>query len=178
MQLVPWGETIPFGDLFPPLKNLVVGHGGGEMAAGRRLTIFQLPDGRRFACLICFESTLPHLAAQAVRRGADFLVVVTNDAWFFDTAALPQHLWAAQARAIEDRVPVLRAANTGITCAVTRTGRIQGRIAAQVPGVSVVDIAVPRQRGSGYSTTGDGFAALCAFVVVGFLGARALSRRR
>ncbi|MBE7558508.1 apolipoprotein N-acyltransferase [bacterium] len=178
-HLVPWGETIPLGEALPWLKALVYSRGGGEMAAGRRLTRFQLPDGRVFGCLICFESTLPNLAARLVRGGAQFLVVATNDAWFFDTAALPQHLWAAQARALETRVPVLRAANTGITAGIDCTGRLVGRIPDQIPGTSLVEIALPTGRPlSGYALGGDGFGWLCLLACLGFVAVRSLGGRR
>lgn len=178
MQLVPWGETIPFGDLFPPLRELVLGQGGGEMAAGAEPRLFELPGGRRFACLICFESTLAHLAARQVRAGAEFLVVVTNDAWFFQTAALPQHFWAAQARAIENGVPVLRVGNTGITGAISRTGQVEERLPSQLPGALRVEIALSHGiPGGPYSHGGDGFAVLSLFAVAGLPLLRRLKRR-
>ena len=178
IHLVPWGETIPFANWIPGLRDLVVSAGGGEMDAGSRETIFTLPDGRRFACLICFESTLPHMARRRVNRGARFLVVITNDAWFYRTSALPQHLWSSRARAMESRIPVLRAANTGISAAIARNGSITARLPEQLTAAQVVEIDVKGESKTLYTRTGDVFAWLCLCVVASLLARKCFARRR
>jgi apolipoprotein N-acyltransferase len=180
MHLVPWGECVPLGDLIPPLKQLVINQGGGIMGKGTEDIIFELPGGIRFSCLICFESTLPHMASRRVGTGADFLVAITNDAWFYESAALPQHRQASVMRAVENGVPVLRVGNTGLSCAISRTGEITGTLPPQVPCAGVVEIKIPRLNtpGGPYSRHGDGFVALCLMVVVANPLRRHLHRMR
>jgi len=77
--------------------------------------------------VICFESTFPYIVRDKVRRGAQFILVDTNDAWFFDSAAVYQHLQAAQIRAVESNMYVVQAANTGISAVIDPRGRIVKR---------------------------------------------------
>jgi apolipoprotein N-acyltransferase len=78
----------------------------------------------RSAALICFEDTLGDLTRRFVVRGAQLIVNITNDGWFLHTAGAEQHLNNAIFRAIENRRPLVRCANTGITCSIDRAGRI------------------------------------------------------
>src|SRR5207247_2622711 len=75
--------------------------------------------------LICYEDVVPALTRRFVAGGADFLVNVTNDAWFGRTSAPYQHLAQATLRAVENRVPLVRVANTGISAVVEPDGRIR-----------------------------------------------------
>jgi apolipoprotein N-acyltransferase len=78
--------------------------------------------------MICFEDVFPNLVRKFVRNGAHLLINLTNDAWFDGTAASVQHLSHSVLRAVENRVPVVRAANTGVSCFIDRSGRIYARI--------------------------------------------------
>ncbi len=78
----------------------------------------------KFSVLICFEDMFPYLARDAVHKGAEFLIVITNDAWFGKSAAPDQHLEGSIFRALENDVPVIRSANTGISAIITREGKI------------------------------------------------------
>ena len=75
--------------------------------------------------LICFEAIFPHAAREFLKNGADFLITVTNDAWFGKSSAPYQHLSQSLARAVEGRVYLVRAANTGISAVVDPVGRIK-----------------------------------------------------
>ncbi len=74
--------------------------------------------------LICFEDVFAYLSRKAVRNGAEILINQTNDAWFDGSAGLKQHLSHCVFRCIENRVPAVRCANTGVTCYIDPTGRI------------------------------------------------------
>src|SRR5205823_3156871 len=87
-------------------------------------TVFALPQGR-FGVLICFEAIFPDLARSLVQGGAEFLVNVTNDAWFGDTAGPAQHLAMARLRAVELRVPIVRVASTGISAIIDPDGSLR-----------------------------------------------------
>ncbi|MBU1125875.1 MAG: apolipoprotein N-acyltransferase, partial [Candidatus Omnitrophica bacterium] len=120
LHLVPFGEYIPLRSILPFLETVVP---IGEMSRGGEYTLFQLRHWR-FAVLIWFEDVFPELSASFVKKGAQFLVNITNDAWYKRTSASYQHLQASVLRAVENRMPLVRAANTGITASIAPTGKI------------------------------------------------------
>lgn len=120
-HLVPFGEYVPLQPLFFFLDKLVVGI--GDFVPGQETTVFRAPFGR-FGVLICYEAIFPEEVRLAVRDGADFLVNITNDAWFGRTSAPYQHLAMAAFRAVENNVYLVRAANAGISAIVEPSGRI------------------------------------------------------
>ena len=130
VRLAPFGEFIPWEPVFVflGLKPLADELKVGDFHAGEDVKIFSLNDDRKFSTLICIEDMFPSLARRAVRRGAEFLVVITNDAWFSKSAAPYQHLQGSIFRAIENGVPVVRAANTGVSAFVSAGGEVVDRI--------------------------------------------------
>jgi len=127
MHLVPFGEYLPFEDRVPWIKNLAPL--GFSCRPGRRMTVFALPvasapEPVAFSVLICFEDTMPDLARRAARAGARFFVNQTNDAWFDGSAGPEQHLSHCVFRCVENRLPAVRCANTGVTAFIDRAGRI------------------------------------------------------
>lgn len=132
VHLVPFGEYIPFETLLGILRNFVtIGH----FSAGDERTVFQMgtrylePNIKvKFAALICFEDIFPGLVRQFAKDGADFLVNITNDAWFGRTSAPYQHAAASVFRAVENRLPVIRSANTGLSCFITSEGKITNSV--------------------------------------------------
>jgi apolipoprotein N-acyltransferase len=125
VHLVPFGEYIPLRHSFPLFAAVAGRWVPGDFDAGRDYTVFRLTnDGVRVAPLICFEDTIGDLVRQFVLRGAGLLVDVTNDAWFLQSAGSRQHLANAIFRCVETRRPMVRAANTGVTCFVNEFGRV------------------------------------------------------
>jgi apolipoprotein N-acyltransferase len=122
-HLVPFGEYIPFdktvsfiGDLAPL---------GFSCTAGDTSTVFRLDNSTvAFSSLICFEDSIPGLATESVRNGARLLITQTNDGWFDRTGAALQHMSHCVFRCVENRVPAVRCANTGITCFIDKAGRV------------------------------------------------------
>jgi apolipoprotein N-acyltransferase len=112
MHLAPFGEYVPLSGLLPFVSAVVPGI--GEMASGSEARVFET-RGRTLGPLICFEVLFPGMAEELRRRGADFLVVITNLGWFGLSNAIPQELEIARVRAVETRLPLLHAANTGIS---------------------------------------------------------------
>ncbi len=121
LQLVPMGEWIPFSDRVKILKDIHVGQ--ADFTAGSEYVLFDHPKGP-YAALICFESVFPDLVRKFVLKGATFLVNITNDGWYGFTPGAYQHAGMCVMRAIENRVPVIRSANSGISMFVDRAGRI------------------------------------------------------
>jgi apolipoprotein N-acyltransferase len=120
VHLVPFGEYVPLGRWLPFIDKLVVGI--GDFSPG---TISPLPlNGHRVGVLVCFEGIFPELARDSVRLGSELLVNITNDAWFGRSSAPYQHLGMTRFRAVENRVWVARAANTGVSALIAPSGRI------------------------------------------------------
>jgi apolipoprotein N-acyltransferase len=129
IHLVPFGEYIPLGDVLPFLKwPFLQGLLGavGTYSPGQDKPPM-VHDGVQLGQLICFESIFPYMAYDQAKKGADLLVVTTNDAWFGLTMAPDQHLAQSVMRAVETRLPLARAANNGISAIISPSGRILHR---------------------------------------------------
>uniref|UniRef100_A0A832MLK2 Apolipoprotein N-acyltransferase n=1 Tax=Eiseniibacteriota bacterium TaxID=2212470 RepID=A0A832MLK2_UNCEI len=163
-HLVPFGERMPFQWLVPALGRLELGQ--AEWTPGRGTVLFPSAAGP-FASLVCFESIFPDLARGDVRRGARWLVNVTNDEWFGNSVALDQHAAMAVFRAVENRVPVARCANTGLTLVVDAWGRVIARLPAFREAVLVARLPRPGPA-TPFTRWGDwpGFAALLGVVAL------------
>ena len=159
IHLVPFGEYVPFGD-YLSLGSL--GEGIGDFKSGKEVFNFSIPQGR-FGVLICFEIIFPDLCRRFVKKGANFLVTITNDAWFGKTSAPYQHFAIAIFRAVENRVFVARAANTGISGFIDPAGRImkQGGIFTEE---AINGTIHPMQNRTFYTLYGDVFAGLCSIL--------------
>ena len=121
VHLVPFGEYVPLNKFLFFVKRLVAA--AGDFEAGDK--IVPLSTGNfSVGILVCFEAIFPGLARAYVKQGANILVNLTNDAWFGMTSAPYQHLSMAVFRAVENRIPMIRAANTGFSAFVGPQGKI------------------------------------------------------
>lgn len=177
VRLVPFGEYVPWRKFFGPLgiERFAYSLGVSDFERGRDVKVFSLPKTRNFSVLICFEDTFPYLARRAVNKGAQFLIVITNDAWFGKSAAPYQHLQASVFRAIENGVPVIQAANTGVSAFIDPSGKVIDRIKDQyghdtfVAGGLVRSIALA-ERETFYRKRGYQFPFYCLiFVLASFI---------
>jgi apolipoprotein N-acyltransferase len=178
LHLVPFGEYIPLKKALPFLETVVP---IGDITAGKKYTIFRLqtPSSKLqadFSVLICFEDLFPELSRQFVKRGADFLVNITNDAWYKRTAASSQHLQASVFRAVENRVSLARAANTGISGFISSNGKIVSLVEDEkgkeifVDGFKTQRLIISKNRASFYNRYADFFPAACfLFVLYGII---------
>jgi apolipoprotein N-acyltransferase len=121
VHLVPYGEYVPMRTFFPFIKKLT--EGIADFSSGETYQPLFMED-KKLGVLICYEGILPHAARIYKNRSADLLVNITNDAWFGPTSAPYQHFSMALFRAVETRLYMIRAANTGISGIVDPTGRI------------------------------------------------------
>jgi apolipoprotein N-acyltransferase len=121
IHLVPFGEYIPLQKFLFFLNKMVAGI--GDYAHGERYIKAATPYGE-FAPLICYEVIFPGLVRKFFSNGGDFIVNITNDAWFGETTGPYQHFSMAVFRAVENRKPVIRAANTGISGFIDSNGKI------------------------------------------------------
>jgi apolipoprotein N-acyltransferase len=165
VHLVPFGEYIPFRALFPFLVDMV--GFDANLTAGSRQTIFQTKHGdkaERFGVLICYEDTDSELARRLRRDGADFLINISNDAWF-GLSELDQHFVAARYRAIENRVGVIRSGNNGISGLIDPLGRAEVLLGKNAIGSASGDLWVTESR-SLYTVYGDWPVAVFSVVVL------------
>jgi apolipoprotein N-acyltransferase len=170
LHLVPFGEYIPFPNIFGFVADIAPA-AIGNFEFGKDYVIFSLDKEKQitFSVLICFEDVFGYLARNSVRKGAKFLVNITNDAWFKKTVEPYQHLQSSVFRAIENRVWVVRAANTGVSCFISPRGEVVATVKDETTGDEVFisgykthNISLEDKQ-SLYSRFGDLFV-MCCFV--------------
>jgi len=177
LHLVPFGEYIPLRTILPFLETIVP---IGDVNPGKEYTIFSvnLPGvghslRSKFGVLICFEDVFPELSRQFIKRGAQFLVNITNDAWYKQTFASYQHFQASVFRAVENRVNLLRSANTGVSGFISP----EGKIIALVQDASARELfvdgyktwSIPAKKGAQtiYTRFGDWFImSVCSLIIL------------
>ncbi len=173
-HLVPFGEYMPLGDLLAKVgvTAFAARHGNGySRGPGAKLLDFG-PLGKALP-LICYEAVFPHDVGAAPER-PDFLIQITNDAWFGKGAGPKQHLAQARMRAIEQGLPLARAANTGISAMIDPRGRVIAALPLNQSGF--VDARLPKPLPPTlYSRTGDLPFAMLLLIC---LAAAAIWRRR
>jgi apolipoprotein N-acyltransferase len=138
--LVPFSEALPFEGLFPIISRVNLGE--ADFAAGTRATVFTLSDRDiRLAPFICYEMIFPAYVRTSARRDIDYLVNITNDGWFGRTTAPFHHAHMARIRAIENGLPLIRCANSGISMLVDPLGRILHRTSLYTRAVFTREVA-------------------------------------
>jgi apolipoprotein N-acyltransferase len=169
VHLVPFGEYIPLRHSFPLFAKIAGTWVPGDFASGTEHTVFtpSNPDVR-VAPLICFEDTVGDLVRRFVVSDANLLVDITNDGWFQHSSGSQQHLANAIFRCVENRRPMVRAANTGVTCFVNEFGRVTQILRDDTgdtfaEGVLTGEVNVPQDRRlTFYTRHGEWFAKICA----------------
>jgi apolipoprotein N-acyltransferase len=153
MHLVPFGEYVPLASVIPFLQNSIVQIGNFD--AGTESTIFTINKGTtKFGVMICFESSVSSLARHLANRGAEFIVVITNDGWYGKSAGAYQHFPLSIFRAIETGRPIVRAANTGISAVISPKGKILAQTKLQQQ-ITFTTIFTPTTQATLYSKVGD-----------------------
>jgi len=177
LHLVPFGEFLPFQDWMERLGfvQLTKVQGGFIPGTGRRA--MEIPNAPRALPLICYEAIFPdEVAARGDRPG--WIINLTNDGWFGISTGPYQHLQQARLRAIEQGLPVVRAANTGISAVIDPMGRIVARLGLGVEGV--LDSSLPAAIApSVYARSGDiPIAMLVAAALILVIRRRVTKRSR
>jgi apolipoprotein N-acyltransferase len=180
--LVPFAERIPYAETFrfliEPLKWNV---GIGMWGIGKDTVVFSAPlkNGHtvRFSSVICYESIYPDFVRQFVRRGAQFLVIITNDSWWGNTSGAYQHVSYASFRAVENRRWIVRSANGGISGLIDPTGTIHDKTKLYTA-ATIRGTIFPHDEMTFYARHGDIFAILCVAGTVILLLIALFSQRR
>ncbi len=173
MHLVPFGEYVPLKRFLPFIHKLT--EGVGDFAEGPGAIPIKF-EGGGIGTLICYESIFPEIARLSVRNGATVLANITNDAWFGYTSAPYQHFEMAVLRAVENRVYLLRAANTGISAVIDPAGRVRKKTALFERTDIIDDIRLKDGGLTFYTLWGDIFAYGC-IALSGIFVIAGLSRR-
>ncbi len=178
IHLVPFGEFVPFRKSFPLFAMIAGSKVPGDFNAGKDYTVMRATSSPeiKLATLICFEDSIGDLTRRFVLNGAQLLVNITNDGWFQKSEGSDQHLANCLFRAVETRRPLVRCANTGVTCLIDTRGRIKQTLSTPkgnhfIEGVLAGEIRVPTDRSlTFYTRHGDvivfpSLAAVALFVM-------------
>jgi apolipoprotein N-acyltransferase len=188
LHLVPFGEYVPGRHSVPLLARIVGDQVPGDFKAGKNHTVFELTNRDvKVAPLICFEDTLGELTRRFVlpsdtNPGANLLADITNDGWFLHSAGSHQHLANAIFRCVETRRPMVRAANTGVTCFVNEFGRVTQKLqddtgSTFTEGVLTGEVKIATENElTFYTRHGELFAKVCA-VLTGIAIVIGIARR-
>jgi apolipoprotein N-acyltransferase len=171
VHLVPFGEYLPFQPLLERIGLQQLTKVAGGFLSGERRRPIDVPGAPKMLPLICYEAIFPGEAVPRNER-PDWLVNVTNDGWFGISSGPYQHFQQARALAIAEGLPLVRAANTGISAVIDPLGRIVGSLPLGVEGVLDAGLPLPLEP-TVYARYGD--AALIVFLLIGLL---AVGRRR
>src|SRR5205809_4651106 len=167
LHLVPFGEYLPFQEWMEKLGFVQLTKVHGGFIPGTRRRTMDIPNAPRALPLICYEAIFPGNVAERDDRPG-WIVNLTNDGWFGISTGPYQHLQQARMRAIEEGLPVVRAANTGISAVIDPMGRIVARLDLGVEGV--LDARLPGAIApTFYARTGDVPAAMMVAVAILFV---------
>lgn len=161
-HLVPFGEYVPFRELLP-VDRIVPG--SRDFTPGPGLTTLSAPGVPPVSPLVCYEVIFPGDVVAARGPRPEWLLNLTNDAWYGRSSGPYQHLAIARMRAIEEGLPLVRAANTGVSAVVDAYGRVLARL--ELGRTGTIDSPLPMAlQKTAYSTYGDVFFFLASLIVL------------
>jgi apolipoprotein N-acyltransferase len=185
-HLVPFGEYMPGAATFPFLGKLR--SAGAGITPGRRTSAFQIGNPpAKFPVTICFEDVFPEEVRARVDADTDFILNLTSDAWFGESAAQWQHAESAALRAVENGVPLVRCCNNGLTCWIDARGRMheiyfKDSDNIYAAGYKIVEVPLMAKNSRGretyYSRHGDAFGWKCVALIITLCTFRLLVWRR
>ena len=171
MHLVPFGEYVPLSNFLPNFVQFL------PFQRGKSVEILpitkpgetkDIKDSVKVGTSICFESAFPNHFRKFVKKGANVMGILTNDAWFAKTAFPELHLAMASFRAVENRIEIFRCANGGYSCAVDKFGRIKSSFVTPYndKDFDIVDISLFDGRQTIYTQYGDWFPILSMLITL------------
>ena len=160
-HLVPFGEYIPFQNLLP-LTPVTQFNGFAHGPGSQTIT---LPNRDKFTPLICYEIIFPFMAKGGAER-SDFIVTITNDGWYGESAGPYQHFNQAIIRATEQGIPVVRAANTGVSGVIDAYGRIVTKTSLVQKTAQTTPLPLPSGKITLYSKTDDWIFLVFVFISI------------
>ena len=162
--LVPFAEYVPLSEKLSILKK--INFGQANFTKGRNIALFKI-DSLNIGNVICYESSNPTLVSKFIRKGANILAIQTNDGYLGESSGPYQHFNIAKMRAIENRVPIIRSGNTGISGLILPSGVSNKKI--KLGHSSIIKVETPIMKaGSFYTRYGDIFVLFCFLSIIIF----------
>lgn len=183
VHIVPFGEFVPLAEHFPILEKWV--GMGRSLTPGKEFRPLDVGNQTRAGVLICYEDVFAYAARAQARNKADFLLVITNDAWYPESSEPEQHYINSIFRTIETRLPMVRAGNSNYSVLVDSTGRLTDSVVKtyasdgsvtfdpgrKISGNAKFIVPVPvNPEMTFYTVFGDVFVLFCAFLMLAGLG--------
>lgn len=179
INLLPFGEYLPYRDKIP--WHYIKVPAIGSYIPGNEFLVFEAPFGR-FSATICWENVFSDTFRKFVENGAQFMINITNEAWFGNTSAPYHFLSMSVLRAVENQVAVIRCANTGVSGFIDPCGRIVDRVRGQdgsdifVRGILTKPVILSKSK-TLYTRYGEFFPKFCAIVTLAFVLFSVLTKR-
>ena len=168
-NIVPFGEFLPYRGIIekiaPSLAEMNMFT--SEISRGESFEPIQTKAGKA-ACLVCFDSIFPETARKQIKGGGEFIVISTNDSWYKTSSAIYQHADHAIMRAIENNVPVIRSANTGVSKIIDNFGRVDSETKVNERTAIGESVYIPESM-TLYTKTGDLVVPICGIMIFAFL---------
>jgi len=159
-MLVPFSERMPFENFIPILSRVNLGE--ADFMNGNDPVVFQ-SGGINVAPFICYEVIFPSFVQERLKKNANVIITITNDGWFGKTSGPYQHAAMARMRAIENRISIVRCANSGFSMFIDGYGRVSG-ITRLYTRTSTYGNVLLRNADSFYAKYGDWFLVLCMLI--------------
>ncbi len=175
IHLVPFGEYVPFKKMLFFINRVVTAI--GDMRPGASLDLLDT-GGSHVGVQICYEIIFPKYSREIAKLGAGAIANITNDSWYGVSPASNQMMAMAVFRAVENRIPVLRAAQTGVSAVIDSTGKITSRTRLFVEDTLIKEIALKKGGVTIYGETGNLFSWICVVATLFALSYRRVKRRR
>ncbi|MEQ9620216.1 MAG: apolipoprotein N-acyltransferase [Deltaproteobacteria bacterium] len=167
MELLLFGEYLPFTKYVPALKN--ISPASGDFTPGDEFNLFEIEEkNARIAPIICYEDIIPSFSRKFVAKGANLIINITNDAWFGKTIAPYQHLLVSIPRSVETRRYLLRSTNTGISAIIDPVGRVVEKTDIFVRTNLEGEVGLMDGETTLYTKAGDIFPVACLVFWIGF----------
>ncbi len=164
IHLVPFAEYDLLPAIFHPLTKLNINIDRGNFKAGNNYKVFKYKN-LLFSNLICYESSIPSISRTFVSKGAEFLVIQANDGWLGSSFGPHQHFELARLRAIENRIPVVRCANTGISGMINFDGSVAEKVKLNEEKI-IFKKVISNKNVSFYTRYGDIFAMVNSIIIL------------
>ena len=164
IHLVPFAEYDLLPSIFHPLTKLNINIDRGNFKSGNNYKVFKY-ENLLFSNLICYESSIPKISRTFVSKGAEFLIIQANDGWLGSSFGPYQHFELARLRAIENRIPIVRCANTGISGIINFDGSIKTKVELNEKKI-IFESLSSNKNGSFYTKYGDIFAIIISIIIL------------
>lgn len=180
IRLFPFAEYVPYEKTIRWPEFIVPEERRRSHVAGKEFNLFEINEAK-FGVVICWEIAFPGVFRKFVKSGADFMINITNEAWFRESSYPYQYVAISVLRAVENRVAIARSANTGITCFIDPFGRVTDKLQDEngkdlfIKGYLTGNITLSRQK-TFYTTYGDVFVNLVLVITASVLIIALLSR--